>query len=67
MLGIASLLDGHDGFDECLLEDVVGNILVFYNVKNVGIDFLLMAFKQYVKSVVVVIGISCNQITVGEL
>ena len=45
----------------------VGKILVFHNMEYVGINFLLMAFEQYVKSGVVVIGISCNQITVGKL
>ena len=67
VLGIATLLDGHNGFDKGFLKDVVGQFLVFDNIKNVVESTSLMTFEQYIKSFIITFGIQCNQLFVGAI
>ena len=67
VLRVATLLDGHNRLDERLLEDVVGHILIFHYVEYIGIDLVLMTCQQYIKSIVVFIGVSGDQFTVRQL
>ncbi len=67
MFGISLLLYCHDSLDKRLLKDVVGKLPVLYYTKDIGIYPVLMAFKQDVKRFITIIGVSYDQITVGEL
>ncbi len=65
--GITALPDGGDSLDKGLLEDIVGDIAVFYNRTDVGEHARLMAHKQCVEGFVVAFGVGSHQHIVGEL
>ena len=67
VLGVASLLDGHNGLDKGLLKDVVGQLFVFDNVENIVESTGLMTLEQYIKSFIITFGIQCNQLFVGAI
>lgn len=63
---VAPLLDRQDRLYEGVLEDIVGHILVLYDPQDVVVYPLLMAFEQYVKSLVAALRVSLDQLFIGH-
>ena len=56
----------HNSTRERLLEEVVGNIAVFYQKEDIGINVRLMASEQNVECTIVACFIQFNQLMVGH-
>ena len=51
-LYVAALLDGHDGFDEGLLKEIVGQVGILNNIINVGVELVFVAFQQNIERLI---------------
>ena len=63
---ISSLLDGQDGFDKSLLKYIVGKILAFDDSMELVEDSVLMTLQKRIKSLIIALRISLNQLLVGH-
>ena len=58
--------DGYDGTLECVLEEIVGNVAVFHQKEDIGINVRLMTSEEDVKSTVVTCFVQFDQLMVGH-
>ncbi len=64
--GVASLAYGHDGFDESLLKEVVGHVVVTYEIEDIRVKPFLIAVKDDIECFVVPFCVEFHQRLVGE-
>ena len=62
---IASLLDGRDGFDEGILEDVIGQFFVFYRMVYVHVNAVFVTLQEFIKGLVCAIDIQRDQLVIA--
>ena len=64
--GVATLLEGHNGLDKGLLEEVFGHFLIAHDKIDIVEKFALIASKQLIKRLVITFCITRHQHIVGE-
>jgi len=65
VLNIPALLDGHDGFNKSVLEDVVGHIFIFYCMVYIHEKTVLVSLQQRIKGLVLAIDIQRNELLIA--
>lgn len=63
---VDALAERHDNLEECVLENVVGDIFVFDDRKNVAINLRLITRKQLLETGIITVLVTFNQLIVGE-
>ena len=63
---IAVRTDCHNGTREGFLEEIVGLIAVLHQEQDVGIDIVLVTFKQHVERTVIAFLVQFGQLMVGH-
>lgn len=66
VFGVSALLNSKDSFNESLLENIVGDVFVFYNTNDVIKDSVFMSFEKGVKCFVVSRRVSFDQKIIGH-
>ena len=52
VIHITALLDGHDGLDKSILEDIIGKVLVFQRMVYVHVKAVFVSLQELIKGLV---------------
>lgn len=63
---VGTAVDGGHYFEESVLKDIVGHVLVLHNRENIAINLGLVAGKEYIETGGIAISITLYQLVVGE-